>query len=131
PADPGVGQPPRPLVLAAQETPRLQLRAERERGAAVAAETLGQPGLPVPGAADRTLAPGAESPALRHLRVREDGAGGVMGGDRRGLPQAPPPGPPGPPAGTAPPAPGGPPAPPFPPSPPAPHRAPARPADRP
>ena len=88
PAEPAVRQAAEHLVLAADQIPGLQLRGEGEAGAAVAAETLGQPGPPVPGAADGLLAVRAESPALRHLWVGEYGAGGVLRGDRRDLHQA-------------------------------------------
>src|SRR4029077_16827258 len=88
PAEPAVGQAAETLVLAADQIPGLQLRGEGEAGAAVAAETLGQPGPPVPGAADGLLAVRAESPALRHLWVGEYGDGGVVRGDRGDLHQA-------------------------------------------
>ena len=88
PAEPAVGQAAEHLVLAADQISGLQLRGEGERGAAVAAEALGQPGAPVPGAADRAARTWGRTACSRHLRVGEYGAGGVVGGDRRDLHQA-------------------------------------------
>ena len=103
PAEPAEGEAAEHLVLSRQQVAGLQLRAEREPGAAVAAETLAQPGPAVPAASDGLLAARAEAAVLRDLRVGEDGAGRVAVGHRRDLHQPraqpaagrPPAGPPG------------------------------------
>ena len=87
PAEPAEGEAAEHLVLARHQIARLQLRAEREPGAAVAAETLGQPGPAALAAPDGLLAARAEATALRDLRVGEDGAGGVAVRHRRDLHQ--------------------------------------------
>ena len=110
PAEPAEGEAAEHLVLPRHQITRLQLRAEREPGAAVAAEAFGQPGAPVPAAPDGLIAAGAEAPVLRDLRVGEYGAGRVTVGHRRDLdqPRAEPPprrpatGPPGPPGARGP-----------------------------
>src|SRR5262249_59263802 len=58
---------------------RLQLRGKRERGTAVRAEPLDQPGLPVPAATDGPVARAAESLVLGDLRVRQHGGGRIPG----------------------------------------------------
>ena len=87
PAEPAVRQAAEHLVLPRHQVSGLQLRAEREPGAAVAAETLGHPGSPVPVPADRLIAAAAVTLVLRDLRVGEDGAGGVAVRHRRDLHQ--------------------------------------------
>src|SRR5258707_1243448 len=87
PAEPAEGEAAEHLVLARHQVARFQLRAEREPGAAVAAETLGQPRPAVLAAPDRLLAASAEAAALRDLRIGEDGAGGVAVRHRRDLHQ--------------------------------------------
>ena len=88
PAEPAEGEAAEHLVLPCHQIARLQLRAEREPGAAVAAEPLGQPGPAIPAAPDRLLAAGAKAPVLRHLRIGEHGTGRVAVGHRRDLHQA-------------------------------------------
>ena len=87
PAEPAEGEAAEHLVLARHQVARFQLRAEREPGAAVAAETLGQPRPAVLTAPDGLLAACAEAAALRDLRIGEDGAGRVAVGHRRDLHQ--------------------------------------------
>ena len=87
PAEPAEGEAAEHLVLPRHQVARLQLRAEREPGAAVAAETLGQPRPAVLAAPDGLLAARAEAAALRDLRIGEDGAGRVAVGHRRDLHQ--------------------------------------------
>ncbi len=88
PAEPAEGEAAEHLVLPRHQIAWLQLRAEREPGAAVAAEPLGQPGPAILAAPDRLLAAGAKAPVLRHLRVGEHGTGRVAVGHRRDLHQA-------------------------------------------
>ena len=88
PAEPAEGEAAEHLILPGHQFARLQLGAEREAGAAVPAEPLGQPRPAVPAAPDRLLAARAEAPALRHLRVGEHGAGRVAVGHRRDLDQS-------------------------------------------
>ena len=89
PAEPAEGEAAEHLVLPGHQVARLQLRAEREPGAAVAAETLGQPGPAVLAAPDGLLAARAEATVLRDLRVGEDGAGRVAVRAPAGSPPAP------------------------------------------
>src|SRR6201995_1590502 len=83
PAQAAVGQGATPLLLPATQFARDQLGPERERGTAVAAEALGQPGPAVGAAADRLLAGAAETLVLRDLGVGQDRGGGVAGRDGR------------------------------------------------
>src|SRR6185437_12434991 len=87
PAEPAEGEAAEHLVLARYQVARFQLRAEREPGAAVAAETLSQPRPAVLTAPDGLLAACAEAAALRDLRIGEDGTGRVAVGHRRDLHQ--------------------------------------------
>jgi hypothetical protein len=87
PAESAEGEAAEHLVLPRHQVTRLQLRAEREPGAAVAAETLGQAGPAILTAPDGLLAACAEAAALRDLRIGEDGAGRVAVGHRRDLHQ--------------------------------------------
>ena len=88
PAETAVGEAAGDLVLAADQVARLQLGRERERVAALRAEALGAPGLPVAGPADRATAVGAVAALLRDHRVLQDRLGRVDGGDRRDRGQA-------------------------------------------
>ncbi len=69
PAEPAVGEAAEHLVLARDQLAGCQPRRERERVAAVGAEPLDEPRLPVPAAADGPVARAAEPLALRYLRV--------------------------------------------------------------
>ena len=88
PAEAAEGEAAEHLILPGHQFARLQLRAEREPGAAVPAEPLRQPRPAVPAAPDRLLAARAKAPALRHLRVGKHGAGRVAVGHRRDLDQS-------------------------------------------
>src|SRR5690606_8822071 len=59
PAEPAVRQAPEDLVLAADHLARPELRRERERVPAVAAEPLGPAGTPAPAPAHLLVAPAA------------------------------------------------------------------------
>src|ERR1039457_3858114 len=56
PAEPAMRQAAEHFVLAADQFPWLQLRSEKERVPAIAAEPLGQSRPPAPAAPDRALA---------------------------------------------------------------------------
>src|SRR5207253_9361265 len=67
PAQAAVGEAAEHLVLPRDELAGLQFRPEGERGAAVAAESLGQSRPAVPAAPDWLLAVAAVAPVLRYL----------------------------------------------------------------
>src|SRR5262249_57648253 len=105
PAEPAVGQAAEHLVLACDQLTWYQPRRERERVAAVGAESLDEPWLPVAAAADGPVAHAAEPLALRYLRILQHRGRRVPGRHRRDVHQPrtqvparrPPPAPPRPP----------------------------------
>ncbi len=88
PAEAAVGEAAEHLILADDQFSRLQLGAERELGAAIAAESFGQAGTPVPAPAHGLIAAAAVALGLWHLRVGQHGAGRIPVRNRRDVDQA-------------------------------------------